>query len=57
MRAFNRRCVLHCRSIQLLRDLKQFFGITFKITPDPTNSTVLLSCLGVGYMNMNKKIA
>ena len=43
-------------STQLLRDLRAFFGITFKITPDPESTTVLLSCLGTGYLNMNRKI-
>ena len=42
--------------IQLLRDLQTFFGVTFKITPDPANTTVLLTCLGVGFLNMNKRV-
>lgn len=42
-------------SVQTLRHLRDFFGIMFKITPDPANSTVLLSCLGVGYKNVARR--
>lgn len=50
-------------SIQFLRHLKEFFGVMFKIeaqqTDDNDNATgrenkVLLSCVGVGYTNINK---
>jgi len=42
-------------SIQLLRDIRSFFGITYKIKPDPDNQTVLLTCVGSGFTNTNKK--
>lgn len=50
-------------SIQFLRHLKEFFGVMFKIeaqqTDDDNRETggenkVLLSCVGVGYTNINK---
>ncbi|KAE9351238.1 putative RNA 3'-terminal phosphate cyclase-like protein [Phytophthora fragariae] len=43
-------------SIECLRHLRDFFGITFKIKPDPETKTVLLSCLGVGFKNLAKKV-
>ncbi|KAI8823578.1 RNA 3'-terminal phosphate cyclase/enolpyruvate transferase [Fimicolochytrium jonesii] len=43
-------------TIQYLRDIKSFLGITFKVTPDHSNQTVLLTCLGMGYTNTNKKV-
>ncbi|KAJ1991246.1 hypothetical protein H4R33_001447 [Dimargaris cristalligena] len=42
-------------TIQYLRDLKQMFGVTFKIKPDPATKTVLLTCVGTGYINIGKK--
>ncbi|KND04309.1 18S rRNA biogenesis protein RCL1 [Spizellomyces punctatus DAOM BR117] len=44
-------------TIQYLRDIKTFLGLTFKITPDHSNQTVILTCLGVGYTNVNKRVA
>ncbi|KAJ3297440.1 rRNA-processing endoribonuclease [Borealophlyctis nickersoniae] len=44
-------------TIQYLRDIRDFLGVTFKIKPDPETRTILLSCLGVGYTNVNKKVA
>lgn len=41
-------------SIALLRHLKQFFGVTYKLTADASTNTVLLSGFGVGYVNMSK---
>ncbi|DBA03606.1 TPA: hypothetical protein N0F65_006785 [Lagenidium giganteum] len=43
-------------TIQYLRHLRDFFGITFKIKPDPETKTVFLSCLGVGFKNLAKKV-
>ncbi|XP_011632550.1 RNA 3'-terminal phosphate cyclase-like protein [Pogonomyrmex barbatus] len=44
--------------IQFLRDLRDFFGITFKIDhvkeEDEVLPQVRLTCLGIGYTNMNK---
>ena len=49
-------------SIQFLRHLKEFFGVMFKIQAQQTDdesatggeAKVLLSCVGVGYTNINK---
>ncbi|KAJ3046887.1 rRNA-processing endoribonuclease [Rhizophlyctis rosea] len=43
-------------TIQYLRDIKSFLGVTFKIKPDPENRTVILTCLGTGYTNVNKNV-
>eukprot|EP00051_Salpingoeca_urceolata_P016461 m.218478 g.218478 ORF g.218478 m.218478 type:complete len:370 (+) comp18683_c0_seq5:254-1363(+) len=43
-------------AIQHLRDLRAFFGVKFKIKADPETKTTLLSCMGIGYKNVNKKI-
>ncbi|XP_049851322.1 probable RNA 3'-terminal phosphate cyclase-like protein [Schistocerca gregaria] len=42
-------------TIQFLRHIKQFFGVTFKIEPDPESKTSILTCLGTGYTNLGKK--
>jgi RNA 3'-terminal phosphate cyclase-like protein len=42
-------------TIQFLRHLKDFFAVVFKISPDYSNGTVLLSCLGAGLKNFSKK--
>ncbi|KAJ2162578.1 hypothetical protein GGF46_000581 [Coemansia sp. RSA 552] len=42
-------------SIQYLRDIRDFFNITFKIKPDPGTNTVLVTCLGSGFSNVGKK--
>lgn len=44
-------------SIQVLRILRDAFGVIFKIKTDRETNTVLLSCLGTGYKNMARKIA
>ncbi|CAK4290458.1 unnamed protein product [Aphanomyces euteiches] len=43
-------------SIQYLRHLRDFFGVTFKIKADNDTQTVLLSCLGLGFKNLSKKV-
>ncbi|KAF0687225.1 Aste57867_20987 [Aphanomyces stellatus] len=43
-------------SIQYLRHLRDFFGVTFKIKADNETKTVLLTCLGVGFKNLSKKV-
>ncbi|KAI7864360.1 RNA-3'-phosphate cyclase [Spinellus fusiger] len=40
-------------TIQYLRDLKAFFGVSFKIELDA--ETTLMTCVGIGYVNHNKK--
>lgn len=43
-------------TIQSLRLIKKFLGVTFRIQADPTTKTVLMTCRGVGYTNLTKKI-
>jgi hypothetical protein len=47
--------------IQFLRDVRAFFGTSFKIvTADPLNpdcSQLLYSCYGTGYVNANRTLA
>jgi RNA 3'-terminal phosphate cyclase-like protein len=43
-------------SVQFLRDLKTFFGISFKIETDPDTKTILMTAVGVGYSNISKKV-
>ena len=43
-------------SIVFLRHLRDFYGITFKITADETTKTVELACMGIGFTNMSKKV-
>ncbi|PVV02196.1 hypothetical protein BB560_003356 [Smittium megazygosporum] len=43
-------------TVQYLRDLKTFFNITFKLVPNNQNNTVNVSCVGIGYSNINKSI-
>ncbi|KAI8907940.1 RNA 3'-terminal phosphate cyclase/enolpyruvate transferase [Gorgonomyces haynaldii] len=43
-------------TIQFLRDMELFLGVRFKITPDKTTNTIVMSSLGVGYVNVNKKV-
>jgi RNA 3'-terminal phosphate cyclase-like protein len=42
-------------SISYLLNLKKFFNVTFKITPDYDTNTVLLTCVGSGFKNFSKK--
>jgi len=51
-------------SIQYLRDLMTFFGVRFKVqapkvTDESTHSPgeVVVSCVGVGFSNVNKAMA
>ena len=47
--------------IQFLRDVRAFFGTSFKIVAaDPSNpdcSQLLYSCYGTGYVNANRTLA
>jgi RNA 3'-terminal phosphate cyclase-like protein len=47
---------LTTHTIQTLRLLREFFGITFRLQPDPKTKTVVLSCLGIGFKNMNRRV-
>jgi len=42
-------------SMHTLRHIRDFFGVTFKIKADDKSDTVLLSCMGTGQHNMNRK--
>ncbi|CAG8596410.1 8311_t:CDS:2, partial [Acaulospora morrowiae] len=42
-------------TIQYIRDLRDFFDVTFKIKPDSTTNTLLMACVGIGYINYSKK--
>ncbi|KAG1456134.1 hypothetical protein G6F56_006903 [Rhizopus delemar] len=42
-------------STQYLEDIKSFFGVSFKIKQDASNDTILMTCMGIGYVNHNKK--
>lgn len=43
-------------TIDCLRLYKEMFGIQFKVVPDPETKTVVMSCLGMGYTNIAKRI-
>ena len=43
-------------TVKYLRHLRDFFGIIFKIAPDSKDGSVVLSCLGVGYANMSRRV-
>lgn len=37
-----------------MRDIRQFFGLSFHMEPDYDTETIMVSCLGTGYVNVNK---
>eukprot|EP00041_Stephanoeca_diplocostata_P015377 m.293085 g.293085 ORF g.293085 m.293085 type:complete len:360 (+) comp20014_c0_seq3:260-1339(+) len=43
-------------TVQYLRDIKTFLGTTFKVKTDDETSTTVFSCLGMGYVNVSKKM-
>ncbi|KAJ1562326.1 rRNA-processing endoribonuclease [Nowakowskiella sp. JEL0078] len=43
------------RSVEWLRDLKQFLGVTFNISVEKETKTVLLTTVGIGYENFSKR--
>ncbi|KAF8643877.1 hypothetical protein AX16_008893 [Volvariella volvacea WC 439] len=49
------------RTVQFLRDVRDFFGTSFKIAAtdslDPENPQLLYSCYGTGYANANRTLA
>ena len=49
------------RTVQFLRDIRNFFGTTFKITPADSDgmltSHLIFSCYGTGYVNVNRTIS
>jgi hypothetical protein len=40
----------------MLRHIRDFFGVVFRIAEDAETSTTTLSCFGVGYKNFAKKV-
>jgi len=42
-------------AVATLRLIRDFWKLQFKITPDPATKTVILSCLGTGFVNMARK--
>ncbi|CAE6426726.1 unnamed protein product [Rhizoctonia solani] len=49
---------LTVKSVQFLRDVKLFFGTSFKIVSAPgSESELVVSCFGTGYINSNKAVA
>jgi RNA 3'-terminal phosphate cyclase-like protein len=44
-------------TIGYLRDIKTFLGVSFNVQPDRESKTVMLTCLGSGFINVNKKTA
>lgn len=52
---------LSAYTMECLRLLRDFFGVTFKIRAEPETkdrygNTCLLSCLGTGYKNLARKV-
>ena len=41
-------------TIQLLRHIRDFLGVTFRIETDEATRTVLLTCVGAGHVNLAK---
>jgi RNA 3'-terminal phosphate cyclase-like protein len=44
-------------TIQYLRDMKELLGVTFKVDQDRTTHTILLTCVGSGFVNLNRRVA
>jgi len=43
-------------TIQYLRDIREYFGVTFKVSTDQETRTTTLSAIGVGFANLSKKM-
>ncbi|KAJ1547644.1 rRNA-processing endoribonuclease [Nowakowskiella sp. JEL0078] len=43
------------RSVEWLRDLRRFLGVTFKISVEEESKTVMLTAVGIGYENVSKR--
>ena len=43
-------------AIKLLRLLRAAFGVVFKIKDDDADGTTVLSCLGIGYKNISRRV-
>ncbi|KAI3990268.1 hypothetical protein MKX01_037607 [Papaver californicum] len=42
-------------AIETLRHIRDFLGVKFVITPDPSTETVVLKCVGCGLKNLSRK--
>lgn len=42
-------------AVRALRDLKAFLGVVYAMRPEPKSRTVVLSCVGAGLVNANRK--
>ncbi|CAD7704662.1 unnamed protein product [Ostreobium quekettii] len=42
-------------AVQMLRHVKDFFGITFSIRPENDHGTIFMSCVGVGVKNLGRR--
>jgi RNA 3'-terminal phosphate cyclase-like protein len=43
-------------TIEFLRNILLFFKVKFNIEPDPESKTVILSCIGSGYLNYSRQL-
>jgi RNA 3'-terminal phosphate cyclase-like protein len=43
-------------TIEILRLLRDFFGITFKLDADEQTNTVVCTCRGIGFKNLSKRV-
>ena len=48
---------LTTHSVRTLRHLRDFFGVTFNVAPDPDSQTVFLSCIGAGTKGLARRAA
>jgi len=46
---------LSAYSVRYLQNLRTFFGLTFKINPDPETRTVVMACRGIGFKNVGRR--
>ncbi|CAA7061126.1 unnamed protein product [Microthlaspi erraticum] len=44
-------------AVETLRNIKEFLEVTFDIKPDPSTGTVILTCVGSGLPNLNRKLS
>lgn len=43
------------QTVTTLREIREFFGVTFKITPDSDTDTIIMTCVGSGFKNISRK--
>jgi len=43
-------------TIQLLRHIRDCFGVRFKITSSDEGESLLLTCMGIGFKNLAKRV-